>query len=178
MNKGILRGEVTVSLLLAGEFWRSISQQFIKFHERPGHKEQREGKLTNPHFCSHYVKVWWLGVTAVCCGKLCRPELSVFASGVNATCSLMWVSSKSVSPVESRSKCQKEFSAGSVVASSSLCCLLIKLCILPLRKLAGRMWEEICPQQRKGCTAGLRKLLGSWVPGAFLMLMWCLVGVV
>lgn len=51
MNKGILSGEVTVSLLFAGEFWGSISQQFIKFHERPGYKEQCEGKLTNPHFC-------------------------------------------------------------------------------------------------------------------------------
>lgn len=58
MSKGILRVEVTVFLLFAGEFWGSVSQQFIKFHEGPGYKEQREGKLTNLHFCACYLKLW------------------------------------------------------------------------------------------------------------------------
>lgn len=69
--------------------------------------------------------------------------------------------SKSVSPVESRPKCQKEFSAESVIASRSLLCLLIKLSVLSLSKVAEVIWKEICPQKRKGCSEGLRKPLGS-----------------
>lgn len=58
MKKGNLKEEVMVYLLFAGEFWRSVSQQLVKFHERPGYKKQREGKLTNPYCCACYLKLW------------------------------------------------------------------------------------------------------------------------
>lgn len=49
-------------------------------------------------------------VPAVCHGQLSRLELFVFARGANASCILVCVSPRPVSPLESRSKAQK-FSA-------------------------------------------------------------------
>lgn len=89
----------------------------------------------------------------------------------------MWASSKSIFPVESRPKCQKEFSAESVIASSSLLCLLIKLCSAP-QQASWKDVEKYGLNRGKDVLQGLGSFWVASVTGAFLMVMWCLVGVV